>query len=135
MCIYTSVMYLPLSFSLPTLQYLGGQTPPVVKNKIKALLYSWKVGLPTEGKIADAYEMLKKEGRFCVSGMCVHSNCFIIILLIIIGLVFDESQPPDATLKPEKQKPKVTLAHDPKQAKVYIHLYIIHYSCHTSEPL
>ena len=43
-------------------QYLGKQTPPVVKDRIKALLYSWKVGLPTEGKITDAYEMLKKEG-------------------------------------------------------------------------
>jgi ADP-ribosylation factor-binding protein GGA len=76
-------------------KYLGKQTPEVVKAKIKALLYSWKVGLPTEGKIADAYEMLKKE-----------------------GLAFDESQGPDATLRPEKQKPKVALSQDPKQAKM-----------------
>lgn len=39
-------------------------------------------------------------------------------VVCVVGLVFDESQPPDATLKPEKQKPKVTLAQDPKQAKV-----------------
>ena len=35
----------------------------MVKERIKKLLYSWKVGLPTEEKIAEAYEMLKKEGR------------------------------------------------------------------------
>ena len=33
--------------------------------------------------------------------------------------MFDESLPPDATLQPEKQKPKVSLSQDPKQAKVY----------------
>lgn len=38
----------------------------------------------------------------------------------VAGLIFDESQPPDATLRPEKQKPKVTLAQDPKQAKVLL---------------
>ena len=47
-------------------QYLGRHTPGAVKEKIKALLYSWKVGLPTEGKIAEAYEMLKKEGQLKV---------------------------------------------------------------------
>ena len=53
----------PVFFSLCMVQYLGKQTPRVVKEKIMALLFSWKVGLPTEGKIAEAYEMLKKEGR------------------------------------------------------------------------
>ena len=43
-------------------QYLGTSTPPNVLKKIKELLYSWKIGLPNEPKIADAYEMLKKEG-------------------------------------------------------------------------
>ena len=52
-------------------QYLGSQTPPAVKDKIKSLLYSWKVGLPTEGKIAEAYEMLKKEGMYIYS-MCMY---------------------------------------------------------------
>ena len=44
-------------------QYLGKHTPVAVKDRIKALLYSWKAGLPSEGKIAEAYEMLKKEGK------------------------------------------------------------------------
>ena len=43
-------------------QYLGGQTPPNVQDKIKQLLYSWKVGLPQEPKIQEAFEMLKREG-------------------------------------------------------------------------
>lgn len=43
-------------------QYLGGQTPPNIQDKIKQLLYSWKVGLPQEPKIQEAYEMLKREG-------------------------------------------------------------------------
>ena len=47
-------------------QYLGSKTPPVVKNKVKELLYSWKIGLPTELKIAEAYEMLKKEGLYTI---------------------------------------------------------------------
>ena len=34
----------------------------VVKERIKELLYSWKVGLPHETKINDAYLMLKREG-------------------------------------------------------------------------
>ena len=28
------------------------------------MLYSWKIGLPSEAKIAEAYEMLKKQGRW-----------------------------------------------------------------------
>ena len=43
-------------------QYLGNTTPPVVKDRIKELLYSWKVGLPHEAKINEAYLMLKREG-------------------------------------------------------------------------
>ena len=42
-------------------------------------------------------------------------------LYCVSGLVFDESQPRDATLQPEKQKPKITLVQDPKQAKVHCH--------------
>lgn len=55
-----------MSLSL-SLQYLGSQTPPVVKEKIKKLLYSWKVGLPAETKISEAFEMLKKEGTYIVN--------------------------------------------------------------------
>jgi ADP-ribosylation factor-binding protein GGA len=34
-----------------------------VQKKIKDLLYSWKLGLPHEPKIQEAYEMLKREGK------------------------------------------------------------------------
>ena len=47
--------------------------------------------------------------------VCTFHTC-----VYISGLVFDESQGPDATLIPEKQKPKVALSQDPKQAKVRI---------------
>ena len=52
-------------------QYLGNETPDVVRKRIQELLYSWKVGLPNEPKIAEAYEMLKKQGT---------DNIFIIII-------------------------------------------------------
>ncbi|XP_008567983.1 PREDICTED: ADP-ribosylation factor-binding protein GGA1 isoform X2 [Galeopterus variegatus] len=43
-------------------KYLGSRTSEKVKNKILELLYSWTVGLPKEVKIAEAYQMLKKQG-------------------------------------------------------------------------
>ncbi|KAL6039474.1 hypothetical protein STEG23_034290 [Scotinomys teguina] len=43
-------------------KYLGSRTSEKVKNKILELLYSWTVGLPAEVKIAEAYQMLKKQG-------------------------------------------------------------------------
>uniref|UniRef100_A0A2R8ZK59 Golgi associated, gamma adaptin ear containing, ARF binding protein 1 n=1 Tax=Pan paniscus TaxID=9597 RepID=A0A2R8ZK59_PANPA len=43
-------------------KYLGSRTSEKVKNKILELLYSWTVGLPEEMKIAEAYQMLKKQG-------------------------------------------------------------------------
>ena len=43
-----------------------------VKKRMSELLYSWKVGLPGEPKVNDAYNMLKEQ-----------------------GLVFDESAPKD----------------------------------------
>uniref|UniRef100_A0ABI8A1Y2 Golgi associated, gamma adaptin ear containing, ARF binding protein 1 n=1 Tax=Felis catus TaxID=9685 RepID=A0ABI8A1Y2_FELCA len=43
-------------------KYLGSRTSEKVKNKILELLYSWTVGLPEEVKIAEAYQMLKKQG-------------------------------------------------------------------------
>ena len=46
----------------PHFQYLGDTTLPVVKDRIKELLFSWKVGLPNEPKINDAFLMLKREG-------------------------------------------------------------------------
>lgn len=53
-------------------KYLGDQTPMTVKQRMSSLLYSWKVGLPGEPKINDAYQMLTDQ-----------------------GLVFDESAPRD----------------------------------------
>lgn len=53
-------------------KYLGDQTPFSVKQRMSSLLYSWKVGLPGEPKINEAYRMLTDQ-----------------------GLVFDESAPRD----------------------------------------
>lgn len=46
-----------------SLKYLGSRTSEKVKNKILELLYSWTVSLPEEVKIAEAYQMLKKQGE------------------------------------------------------------------------
>ncbi len=35
----------------------------MIKDKIKSLIFSWKLGLPNEPKIDEAYEMLKREGE------------------------------------------------------------------------
>lgn len=43
-------------------KYLGTRSPEKVKLKILELLYSWTLGLPNEVKIAEAYQMLKKQG-------------------------------------------------------------------------
>uniref|UniRef100_A0A671DVG7 Golgi associated, gamma adaptin ear containing, ARF binding protein 1 n=1 Tax=Rhinolophus ferrumequinum TaxID=59479 RepID=A0A671DVG7_RHIFE len=43
-------------------KYLGSRTSEKVKNKVLELLYSWTVSLPEEVKIAEAYQMLKKQG-------------------------------------------------------------------------
>ncbi|XP_075704438.1 ADP-ribosylation factor-binding protein GGA1 isoform X3 [Rhinoderma darwinii] len=43
-------------------KYLGTRSPEKVKLKILELLYSWSLGLPSEVKIAEAYQMLKKQG-------------------------------------------------------------------------
>ncbi|XP_035258914.1 ADP-ribosylation factor-binding protein GGA1-like isoform X1 [Anguilla anguilla] len=43
-------------------KYLGSRAPEQVKKKVLEVMYSWTVGLPDETKIADAYQMLKKQG-------------------------------------------------------------------------
>ncbi|XP_069822567.1 ADP-ribosylation factor-binding protein GGA1 [Dendropsophus ebraccatus] len=43
-------------------KYLGTRSPEKVKLKVLELLYSWTLGLPSEVKIAEAYQMLKKQG-------------------------------------------------------------------------
>lgn len=52
-----------------SLKYLGSRTSEKVKNKISELLYSWTVGLPEEVKIAEAYQMLKKQGEASEGGL------------------------------------------------------------------
>ncbi|XP_046894745.1 ADP-ribosylation factor-binding protein GGA1-like isoform X4 [Hypomesus transpacificus] len=43
-------------------KYLGSRSPEAVKKKVLELIYSWTLSLPDETKIADAYQMLKKQG-------------------------------------------------------------------------
>uniref|UniRef100_A0AAQ4S0D7 Golgi-associated, gamma adaptin ear containing, ARF binding protein 1 n=1 Tax=Gasterosteus aculeatus aculeatus TaxID=481459 RepID=A0AAQ4S0D7_GASAC len=43
-------------------KYLGTRAPEPVKKKVLEIIYSWTVRLPDETKIADAYQMLKKQG-------------------------------------------------------------------------
>ncbi|KAG7214523.1 hypothetical protein INR49_023038 [Caranx melampygus] len=43
-------------------KYLGARAPEPVKKKVLEMMYSWTVRLPDETKIADAYQMLKKQG-------------------------------------------------------------------------
>ena len=52
-----------LLFLQPPPQYLGTRAPEAVKKKVLEMMYSWTVGLPDELKIADAYQMLKKQGE------------------------------------------------------------------------
>ena len=44
-------------------QYFGDRISEKVKNKVIEILYSWTVSLPDEAKIAEAYQMLKKQGK------------------------------------------------------------------------
>eukprot|EP00731_Ephydatia_muelleri_P029239 Em0020g883a len=78
-------------------KYLSEQTSEAVKAKIRQLLGSWKAGLPQETKIAEAFEMLKKE-----------------------GLISDEEDgdASQATLDIKQPKPKVALIEDPKQSQI-----------------
>ncbi|KAM3623981.1 uncharacterized protein V6R79_017650 [Siganus canaliculatus] len=43
-------------------KYLGARAPEPVKKKVLELIYSWTLKLPDETKIAEAYQMLKKQG-------------------------------------------------------------------------
>ncbi|KAK2160731.1 hypothetical protein LSH36_127g04020 [Paralvinella palmiformis] len=43
-------------------KYLGNYTSEKVKKKCIELLYSWSHGLPNEGKVTEAYQMLKRQG-------------------------------------------------------------------------
>ena len=54
------------------MQYLGSRAPEPVKKKVLEVMFSWTLGLPEETKIADAYQMLKKQGGS--SGRCRTHN-------------------------------------------------------------
>lgn len=43
-------------------KYSGDKSSDLLKGKVRALFFQWRRGLPKQGKILDAYEMLKKEG-------------------------------------------------------------------------
>ncbi|XP_063057855.1 ADP-ribosylation factor-binding protein GGA3a [Engraulis encrasicolus] len=43
-------------------KYLGDRVSHQVKTKVIEMLYSWSVALPDEAKIAEAYQMLKRQG-------------------------------------------------------------------------
>ncbi|KAK5620366.1 hypothetical protein CRENBAI_024960 [Crenichthys baileyi] len=43
-------------------KYLGSRAPEPVKTKVLEMIYSWTVWHPDEAKIAEAYQMLKKQG-------------------------------------------------------------------------
>ncbi|XP_004700296.1 ADP-ribosylation factor-binding protein GGA1 [Echinops telfairi] len=43
-------------------KYLGSRTSEKVRSKVVELLYGWTVSLPEEVKVAEAYQMLKKQG-------------------------------------------------------------------------
>uniref|UniRef100_A0A3P9MTK2 Golgi-associated, gamma adaptin ear containing, ARF binding protein 1 n=1 Tax=Poecilia reticulata TaxID=8081 RepID=A0A3P9MTK2_POERE len=43
-------------------KYLGSRAPEPVKAKVLEMMYSWTVWYPDEAKIAEAYQMLKKQG-------------------------------------------------------------------------
>ena len=43
-------------------KYSGEVSSEQLKTKVRNLFFQWRRGLPKQGKILDAYEMLKKEG-------------------------------------------------------------------------
>ncbi|XP_037545633.1 ADP-ribosylation factor-binding protein GGA1 [Nematolebias whitei] len=43
-------------------KYLGSRAPEAVKKKVLEMLYVWTLRYPDESKIAEAYQMLKKQG-------------------------------------------------------------------------
>ena len=60
---------------------MGNETSPKVKGKVQSLLYSWKIGLPHEPKIAEAYELLKEQGvsPFCDASTVPQARCVCIL--------------------------------------------------------
>ncbi|KAG7460042.1 hypothetical protein MATL_G00217020 [Megalops atlanticus] len=77
-------------------KYLGTRAPEQVKRKVLELMYSWTVGLPDENKIADAYQMLKKQGI----------------------VKQDPILPDDKLLPPPPPRPKNTIFEDEEKSKM-----------------
>uniref|UniRef100_A0A8C5QN01 ADP-ribosylation factor-binding protein GGA1 n=1 Tax=Leptobrachium leishanense TaxID=445787 RepID=A0A8C5QN01_9ANUR len=81
-------------------KYLGSRSPEKVKLKILELLYSWTLGLSTEVKISEAYQMLKKQGI----------------------LKEDPTLPPDAMIPPPPPRPKNAIFDDDEKSKMLARL-------------
>ncbi len=59
-----------------------------MKERIKSMLYSWKVGLPQEPKINEAYLMLKREGLCACVLTQVHSDWYNLVFNIALILLW-----------------------------------------------
>ncbi|NXI11602.1 GGA1 protein, partial [Irena cyanogastra] len=81
-------------------KYLGSRTSEKVKSKILELMYSWTLGLPHEVKIAEAYQMLKKQGIV---------KC-------------DPKLPDDAPFPPPPPRPKNIIFDDEEKSKTLARL-------------
>ncbi|XP_066563385.1 ADP-ribosylation factor-binding protein GGA1 [Amia ocellicauda] len=81
-------------------KYLGSRAPEKVKGKVLELMYSWTVGLPDEVKIADAYQMLKKQGI----------------------VKQDPALPDDRPLPPPPPRPKNAIFEDEEKSKMLARL-------------
>ncbi|NP_001016968.1 ADP-ribosylation factor-binding protein GGA1 [Xenopus tropicalis] len=81
-------------------KYLGSRSPEKVKLKILELLYSWTLGLPGEVKIAEAYQMLKKQGI----------------------IKEDPKLPPDALIPPPPPRAKNAIFDDDEKSKMLARL-------------
>ncbi len=77
---------LPKLLLFPVMQYLGDVTAPMIKDKIKGLIFSWKLGLPNEPKIHEAYEMLKREGN------CIVLYMYVIMIDLHYTIVFVDTR-------------------------------------------
>ncbi|XP_075409652.1 ADP-ribosylation factor-binding protein GGA1 isoform X2 [Tenrec ecaudatus] len=81
-------------------KYLGSRTSEKVRNKVVELLYGWTVSLPEEVKVAEAYQMLKKQG-------IVKS---------------DPKLPEDATFPAPAPRPKNVIFEDEEKSKMLARL-------------
>ncbi|XP_018115070.1 ADP-ribosylation factor-binding protein GGA1 isoform X2 [Xenopus laevis] len=86
--------------AMQALTYLGSRSPEKVKLKILELLYSWTLGLPSEVKISEAYQMLKKQGI----------------------VKEDPVLPPDALIPPPPPRAKNAIFDDDEKSKMLARL-------------